>query len=107
MGKTDVLVIGSSAAGLVAATTGKRVYTDKNIKVVSLMPKTLIPCGIPYIFGSVEKSDNDLLPAEKLFEANGIEFIVDEVLSINREKKEVILKGGDSIACLQEYYIYY
>ena len=97
MGKTDVLVIGSSAAGLVAATTGKRVYPDKKITVVTLMSKTLIPCGIPYIFGSVEKSDNDLLPAEKIFEANGIEFIVDEVLSINREKKEVTLKGGGSI----------
>ncbi len=58
---TDVLVVGSSAAGLVAATTGKRVYPNKDFTVVTMMPKTLIPCGIPYIFGSIGSTNNDLL----------------------------------------------
>jgi len=38
MKKTDVIVIGSSAAGLVSATTAKRVYQDKEILVVSKAP---------------------------------------------------------------------
>ena len=33
--KTDVLVIGSSAAGLVAALTGKRVYPEKKFIVTA------------------------------------------------------------------------
>lgn len=97
MKKTDVLVIGSSAAGLVAATTGKRVYRDKSFTVVTMMNKTLIPCGIPYIFGSVGSSENDLLPAEKMFQAGNIDIIYDEVVKIKREEKIVELKNGDTV----------
>lgn len=94
---TDVLVIGSSAAGLVAATTGKRVYPNKKFTVVTKLPKTLIPCGIPYIFGSVDSSDNDILPAEKMFEASGIDIIYDEVTRIDREEDLAELKTGEKI----------
>ncbi|MFO7756630.1 MAG: FAD-dependent oxidoreductase [Bacteroidales bacterium] len=97
MTDTDVLIIGSSAAGLVAATTGKRVYPDKKFTVVTKLPKTLIPCGIPYIFGSVGSSDNNILPAEKMFEASGIDMVYDEVTKIDREKSLVDLKSGEQI----------
>jgi NADPH-dependent 2,4-dienoyl-CoA reductase/sulfur reductase-like enzyme len=97
MDKTDVLVIGSSAAGLVAATTGKRIYPDKKVTVVTKMSKTLIPCGIPYIFGSVRSSDKDILPAEKMFDSAGIVTIYDEVVAINRKNKTVQLKNGKEI----------
>jgi NADPH-dependent 2,4-dienoyl-CoA reductase/sulfur reductase-like enzyme len=91
--KTDVLVIGSSAAGLVAATTSKRVYPDKSVTVITKQPKTLIPCGIPYIFGTVHSSDKDILPAEKAFEANGINVVHDEVFSIDCKAKSVQTKN--------------
>jgi len=94
---TDVLVIGSSAAGLVAATTGKRVYPDKKFTVVTMMRKTLIPCGIPYIFGSVGSSDNDLLPAEKMFGANNIDIIYEEATKLDREECVVTLKSGEQV----------
>jgi NADPH-dependent 2,4-dienoyl-CoA reductase/sulfur reductase-like enzyme len=95
---TDVLVIGSSAAGLVAATTGKRIYPDKKITVVTMMNKTLIPCGIPYVFGSVGSTDKDILPAEKMFDAAGIITIYDEAVSIDRKNKKVKLKEGEEIS---------
>ncbi len=97
MKKTDVLVIGSSAAGLVAATTGKRVYPEKHFTVVSKMPKTLIPCGIPYIFGSIGSTDNNILPAEKMFEASGIDLICDEVVKLDCKNKNATLKDGSTI----------
>jgi len=97
MTKTDVLVVGSSAAGLVAATTGKRVNPDKEFTVVTMMPKTLIPCGIPYIFGSIEKSDNDILPAGKMFEGAGIKAIYDEIISIDTKNKTATLKNKEEI----------
>ncbi|MBI9052664.1 MAG: FAD-dependent oxidoreductase [Bacteroidales bacterium] len=95
--KTDVLVIGSSAAGLVAATTGKRIYKDKEFTVVTKQAKTLIPCGIPYVFGSVGSTDNNILPAEKMFEASGIKQIYNDVQSIDRENKSVLLENGEVI----------
>jgi NADH oxidase (H2O2-forming) len=94
---TDVLVIGSSAAGLVCALTGKRVYPSKSFTVVTQFPKTLIPCGIPYIFGSVGSSDNDILPADKMFEANNINMIVDEAETIQLKEKNVRFKSGKVI----------
>ena len=94
---TDVLVIGSSAAGLVAATTGKRVNPQKGFTVLTMQPKTLIPCGIPYVFGSVSNTANNLLPAEKMFEKSGINVIYDEAVSIDRENKIVKLKDGEDI----------
>ena len=94
MNTTDVLVIGSSAAGLVAALTSKRVYPDKKVIVTTMSPKTLIPCGIPYIFGTVGTSEKDILPADKMFEANGIEMIVEEAKSINLKEKEVEYVSG-------------
>ncbi|MDD2381182.1 MAG: FAD-dependent oxidoreductase [Mariniphaga sp.] len=95
--ETDVLIIGSSAAGLVSATTGKRVNPEKKFTVVTRFPQTLIPCGIPYIFGSVGCSDNDILPSGKMFEINGIEMLVDEAESINRKDKYVMFKSGKTV----------
>ncbi|NOQ24184.1 MAG: SidA/IucD/PvdA family monooxygenase [Bacteroidales bacterium] len=95
--KTDVLVIGSSAAGLVAATTGKRIYADKKIMVITQQEKTLIPCGIPYVFGSVGSTDNNILPAEKMFKANDIELIYNDVISIDRKNKSVKLGSKEVV----------
>lgn len=95
--KTDVLVIGSSAAGLVVPTVGKRVNPDKKFTVVTKQPKTMIPCGIPYIFGSLPGSDNNILPAEKMYEQTGVEVIHDEVVRINREEKTAELANGEKI----------
>jgi len=95
MKTTDVLVIGSSAAGLVAATTAKRLYKGKSVTVVTMMPKTLIPCGIPYIFGTVGTSENDILPAEKMFDMMGVDAVHDTVKQINREDKIVELESGE------------
>jgi NADH oxidase (H2O2-forming) len=96
--KTDVLVIGSSAAGLVAATSGKKANPGKKFTVVTCLPKTLIPCGIPYVFGTVGSTDNDILPAEKMFAANGIDVICDLAVAIDRSKKTVRLDSKKTIA---------
>jgi NADPH-dependent 2,4-dienoyl-CoA reductase/sulfur reductase-like enzyme len=95
--ETDVLVIGSSAAGLVAATTAKRIYADKKVMVITQQPKTLIPCGIPYVFGSVGSTANNILPAEKMFAASGIEVIYDDVVEIDRDNKKVKVGKGEEI----------
>jgi len=98
MKNTDVLVIGSSAAGLVAALTGKRVYPDKKFTVIRKEEKTLIPCGIPYTFASVDGTDDNILPSDKMFENSNVDLIIGEVVSINRENKTCTLKNKDVIS---------
>ncbi len=43
------------------------------------------------------KTDNDILPAEKIFDSAGIITIYDEAVSINRKNKSVQLKNGEEI----------
>ena len=85
MEKTDVLVIGGSAAGIIAAVTGKSYYQDKDFLLIRKEKKVLVPCGIPYIFGSLGSSDKDIIPDAVLTDA-GIRLKIDEVISIDKKK---------------------
>ena len=98
MQKTDVLIIGSSAGGMVVAGLGKRINPDKKFTVITKNEKTLVPCGIPYVFGTVGTTDKNIIPIEQSFAKKGIELIYDEVIQIDREHKEVLLKSGKIMA---------
>jgi len=97
MKKTDVLVIGGSAAGLVAATTGKSYYSDKDFLLIRKEEKAMIPCGIPYIFGSLDSSDQNVLPSDAAYDKLGIDYMIGEVVSIDRRNKRCKLTNGDQI----------
>ena len=97
MKKTDVLVIGGSAAGIVAATTGKAFYPDKSFMLLRKEKQVMVPCGIPYIFGTLESSDQNIIPDAALTGA-GIELKVDEVVSVDQEKKICTTADGSEIA---------
>ena len=84
--KTDVLIIGGSAARLVAAMTAKSNNPEKDVTVIRKEEKVMIPCGIPYIYGTVKTSDNNILPDAGLNKL-GVNIIVDEVLSVDAKKK--------------------
>ena len=96
--KTDVLIIGSSAGGLVAAMTAKKMNPEKTVTVITANEKTLVPCGIPYVFGSVGSTDKNLIPVADNFAKMGIEFIVDEAIEILRDEKKVLLKKNKEIS---------
>jgi NADH oxidase (H2O2-forming) len=98
MKNTDVLVIGGSAAGLVTALTGKSVYPDKMFSVVEKEEKKLIPCGIPYTFASIDGTDSNILPSNKMFENANIDLVIGEVTSIDPESKTCILENKDEIS---------
>lgn len=95
--KTDVLVIGGSAAGLVAAMTAKSNYKDKKVVLIRKEEKVMIPCGIPYIFGTLESSDQNILPDGGLINL-GVEIKIDTVISINTEEKTCLTVKGLSIS---------
>ncbi|BBO88051.1 FAD/NAD(P)-binding oxidoreductase [Desulfosarcina ovata] len=83
MQKTDVLVIGGSAAGIVAATTSKSFNPDKKIVLIRKEKNVLVPCGIPYMFGTLESSDQNIVPDAVLANA-GVELVIGEAVSISQ-----------------------
>jgi len=97
MKTTDVLVIGGSAAGMVAALTGKSSWPKKRFTLVKKQKEMMVPCGIPYIFGTLERSDQNLMPVDAMLDKAGIESIIGEVVSINKENKSVSLNDGETI----------
>ena len=97
MTKTDVLVIGGSATGLVAAMTVKSTNKDKSVLVVRKEEKVMIPCGIPYIFGTIGTSDKNILPDAGL-EKLGVDIKIDEVTEIDSESKTAKTKSGEEIS---------
>ena len=97
MKHTDIAVIGGSAAGITAAITARRHYPEKKQLLIRKEEQVLIPCGIPYIFGTVGGPEKNLIPDEVLAK-NGIELVIDEVTEVDREKGEVKTAGGETIA---------
>jgi NADPH-dependent 2,4-dienoyl-CoA reductase/sulfur reductase-like enzyme len=93
---TDVLIIGGSAAGLMAGITARKHYPDKKITLIRKEEKVLIPCGIPYTLHTVDGPENNII-ADQAVVGNGIELLINEVVKIDRDNKKVILKDGDEI----------
>jgi len=96
MDKINVLVIGGGAAGLQAAISATTTYPDKTVVLVRREEKALIPCGIPYIFGSLESSEKDILP-DKLLTNVGVEIRVSTVSDIDLDKKVCTFEEGSHI----------
>jgi NADH oxidase (H2O2-forming) len=97
MKNTDVLIIGGSAAGMVTALTGKAHYPTKDFLLVKKQKDVMVPCGIPYIFGTLESSEKNLMPVDMMMEKNGITSIVDEATEIIPKEKKVVFASGEVI----------
>ncbi len=97
MKKTDVLIIGGSAAGIVTAVTGKNHYPDKNFLVIRKEKEVLVPCGIPYIFGTLKNSDRNKIPDTILSNA-GIDLKIGEVTFVDQENKVCKVDDGTEIS---------
>lgn len=97
MKQTDVLVIGGSAAGIVAATTAKTFYPEKQVMLIRKEESVMVPCGIPYIFGTLGDSTKNAIPDTVLSNA-GVDLKIDEVVSIDQENKCCKLSDGSEIS---------
>jgi len=97
MEKTDVLIIGGSAAGIVTALTGKSNYPEKEFLLIRKEEKVMVPCGIPYIFGSLGSSDKNIVP-DAVLTNKGIKIKVDEVISIDQNEKVCSTAKGTEIS---------
>ncbi len=88
MRKTDILIVGGSAAGATAAITARRHYPAKEALLVRKEKQVPIPCGIPYIFGTLGSSTKNLIP-DAMLEKEGVKIAIETVQSIDPQKQTV------------------
>ncbi len=93
MERTDIAIIGASAAGLSAALTIKRKNPEKKVVLFRKVNKTPVPCGIPYIYGTLKDVNKNIIPDEH-FKEMGLNIIVAEVKDIDVEKKIINYNGN-------------
>ncbi|MBN2540506.1 MAG: FAD-dependent oxidoreductase [Bacilli bacterium] len=96
MKQYDIIVVGSSAAGVPAATTARKYYPEKSILLVRDVEFVPIPCGIPYIYGTVNDPMKNLIPVTKIAGGNKLDLEVAKVTSINREAKTIGTDKGET-----------
>ncbi|MGM0597073.1 MAG: FAD-dependent oxidoreductase [Myxococcota bacterium] len=97
MKKFDIVIIGSSAAGLTAAITARRHYPEKTMGVIRKNNRVPIPCGIPYTFGIVGSADKNLIPVDNILEKNKVANIIGDVTRIDRNQKIVKIDNNNEI----------
>jgi NADPH-dependent 2,4-dienoyl-CoA reductase/sulfur reductase-like enzyme len=89
--KFDVIVIGGSAAGIPAAITARRYYPDKSVLIIRIGATVPIPCGIPYIFGTVNDVDKNLI-SDAILTKNKVDLVVGQVDEVNKNEKFVLVR---------------
>jgi len=96
MDKADVLVVGGGPAAVIAALTAKSNNPGKEVTMLRNYEDTPIPCGIPYVFGTLEEVKQNFMPDMPLEKAK-IPVKVGQAASIDREKKICKTEAGDEI----------
>lgn len=95
MKETDVAVLGG-LSGISAGISCRRHYPDKKVILIRKEGTILVPCGIPYIYGTVGGPENNVIP-DGLLERNEIELLKGEAVDVDREKKLITLKDGETV----------
>ncbi|MDI6604016.1 MAG: FAD-dependent oxidoreductase [Thermoanaerobacteraceae bacterium] len=94
MKKIDLIIIGGSAAGMVTASTVRKFHKDKTILIIRDQPEVPVPCGIPYIFGTLKSSSEDIVPDKNMTDKN-IDILIDRVIKVDLKEKIVETKTGE------------
>jgi NADH dehydrogenase FAD-containing subunit len=98
MDKSDVVIIGSSAAGITAAVSCRRRNPGKTVTLIRKENQVLVPCGIPYIFGTLGSPQKNLIPDISL-SSNNIKLLIGGAESIDRQKR-LSIQGIETVSVL-------
>ena len=78
----DVLIVGGGPAGMMTGITAAQFWPSKKVLVVRREFDAVIPCGIPYIFGTLHGTDEDMAGRLPLVAAGG-ELLIGNIIDIN------------------------
>ncbi len=92
----NIVVVGGGPAGVVTAVTARKIYSDKKIVLIRNVEKPLIPCGIPYIYGTLGDIKKNIMADTPLNNSN-VDIILGEVKEIDRANKTVLLDNNEVI----------
>jgi len=93
----DVVIIGGSAAGLSTANSVLNWYPGKKVALIRDVPYTVVPCGIPYIYGILGSVAQNKIPDEG-FIKKGMQIIEKKVIHVDRKNKTVIFQDESKVS---------
>ncbi|PKQ64496.1 hypothetical protein BZG02_06730 [Labilibaculum filiforme] len=93
----DVVIIGGNPAGGAAAVSAKMLHKDKSILIIKKEPVSLVPCGIPYTFGTLNKVEDNQIDPERM-KQGGINVLIGEVTVIDSVNKQLSLKNSELVS---------
>ena len=62
--------IGGSAGGILTATMARKAYGDIDITLIRDTETVMVPCGIPYIYGTLRDLKKNIIPDAMLHNAD-------------------------------------
>ncbi len=93
MKKFDVIIIGAGPAGIITGTTAKKAYPGKTMLMFKEEEKGLVPCGIPYIFHSLNGVEQNMMGPKPFIDLGG-EVITDKVVDVDVKNSTVKTESG-------------
>ncbi len=94
MGKHDLVIVGGSAGGIQAAICAQKHHKMKDVLVIRQEQKVMVPCGIPYIYGTLGAVDKNIMPDSLLGAA---QLKLGKAVSVDRSAKVVKLESGEVV----------
>jgi NADPH-dependent 2,4-dienoyl-CoA reductase/sulfur reductase-like enzyme len=82
---------------MVVSLTGKSAYPEKSFTMIKKQKDVMVPCGIPYIFGTLDSSQLNIMPVDNMMDKAGVTSLVGEVVAIDKAAKSVRLADGEII----------
>jgi len=93
MSKKDIVIVGGSAAGISAAISARRNYPEKSILLIRRETQVPIPCGIPYVFGTLSSPEQNLI-SDSILDKNGVELSISQCESMDVKARKLLTSVG-------------
>jgi pyruvate/2-oxoglutarate dehydrogenase complex dihydrolipoamide dehydrogenase (E3) component len=94
MEQYELVIVGGSAGGIQAAMCAQKHHGLKDILVIRMEEKVMVPCGIPYIYGTLGAVEKNIMPDKLIGEAK---LKITEATGIDRKRKTVKLKDNQEV----------